>query len=172
MTVILVIWIVLIIWLIIHSGDVEEILANSRQEMVDKHQEAYKKGLTVLLIFGVVLAIGIITYCTADLTEMKSVHTWLLGDIKRERWTTDHYAAFFCTLIGATGTLIGAVKSHRHNSKFNRYNAMTDSEYYEFQVETKKKDEEEEKQMKAVSRGIRIGKKVPGIIELLLNLFS
>ena len=123
MTVILIILCVIaFIWCIVHSGNVEEILANSRQEMVCSHQEAYKKGLKILLIFGVVLAIGIIIYCTADLTKMTTVHVW------RERWTGDHYTAFFCTLIGGMGTLIGVVKSYRNYSRFNRYNAMTDTE--------------------------------------------
>lgn len=172
MTVLLVIFLaVLLIWGIVHSGNVEEILANSRQEMVCRHQEAYKKGLKILLIFGVVLAIGIIIYCTADLTKMTTVHVWLLGDVKRERWTGDHYTAFFCTLIGGMGTLIGVVKSYRNYSRFNRYNAMTDSEYYNFQVETKKKEEEDNKKARAISRGVKIANNAPGIIDFLSNLF-
>ena len=127
--------VILILWSLvslIRVSKAEEILGQSRLEMVANHQNTYRRALTRVLIFGGLLIFGILLYLTADLHKTVTVHTWLFGDFEREKWTGAHYFAFLFTFIGGIWCLFAGINALRHHSKMKTFEKMTEDEFGQY----------------------------------------
>ncbi len=127
--------IIIILWSLvslIRVSKAEDILGHSRVEMVDNHQDRYRRALTRVFIFGGLLLFGIFLYLTADLYKTVTVHTWLFGDYEREKWTGAHYFAFLFTFIGGIWFLFAGINAIRHYSKMKKFEKMSEYEFGQY----------------------------------------
>lgn len=129
MTIFIVFIVLIFIALVVNAVKEEEIKSNDRTQLQKIYEEKLKNRLTALYVFCGILALGILLYCFGNLNKDVQVDTWLFGQITRRRWTGTHYLAFFCTLIGAMGIIISAIKAHNANYYAKEYRTMGDIEY-------------------------------------------
>ena len=129
MALFIIIILVIFIAFIVQAAREEEIKSNERIQLLTIYEKRLKIRLIALYIFGGILALGILLYCFGDLNKTVKVDTWFLGELTRSKWTATHYWAFFCTLIGAMGSVIAGIKAAKANSFAKKYDAMADGEY-------------------------------------------
>ena len=160
--------VVLIIVLCSREEKMKGIINMDLPAMVSKKRDDYKSSLTVLCIFGVVLAIGIILYTCTELHKTVQIHTFL-GDRTRRKWTTSHYWALILSFIGSIGTTIGLVGTIRDYSSFVKYRDMSEGQYKGLQVQTQNQYEEEQKQSEAFVKSYR-RRQAFSLIRLILGI--
>lgn len=141
MTFIIIFLVIMFIAVVINAIKEDEIKSNDRVQLLKIYEDKLKNRLTALYFFGGILALGILLYCFGDLHKEVKVSTWLFGDYTRSAWTATHYWAFFCTLTGAMGGIVSAIKANNANYYAKKYRTMNDREYNKVKEDLIKADE-------------------------------
>ena len=156
MTFLIIVWIGLIIWLIRREQNQLLVIGKTREQVVDHEKKDLTTALIILLIFGSVLGVGIYLYSTSPLHKEVTKHLWLLGDVTRKAWTSEHYWALICSVVGGIGAMIGVVGTIRNAISYSKFNNMSESDYevlqnrmeLEYQQDQKDYEKMQKKQMR------------------------